>query len=126
MPEFDYKATDAGGRDSSGREGAESVEALVEGLRAKGLQVTKVTGARARRRLFEPRRFNLEEFAFFNAELAAACKRGVPLPGALRALSHDLRGYAARGAIADVAADVEGGTDFADALARRRDVFPPA
>ena len=122
--EYDVAATDMHGEASNTTEEAASVEGLVEDLRAGGLQVSSVTGRRGRR-LFEPRRCDLEEFAFFNSELASACKRGVPLPGALRALSRDMSGRRVREALDNVASDVEGGIDIASALARRSDVFPP-
>ncbi len=122
--EYDVTATDMHGKASKSTEEAASVGSLVEGLRAGGLQVSKVTGRRGRR-LFEPRGCDLEEFAFVNSELASACKRGVPLPGALRALSRDMSGRRVREALDNAASDVEGGVDIATALARRSDVFPP-
>jgi type II secretory pathway component PulF len=122
--EYDVTATDMHGKASKSTEEAESVGSLVEELRAGGLQVSAVTGSRGRR-LFEPRKCDLEEFAFFNSELASACKRGAPLPGALRALSRDMSGRRVREALEEVASEVEGGTDVADALSRRSDIFPP-
>ncbi|MHC4503412.1 MAG: type II secretion system F family protein [Planctomycetota bacterium] len=122
--EYDVTATDMHGKASRSTEEAASVGSLVERLRAGGVQVSKVTGRRGRR-LFEPRRCDLDEFAFFNSELASACKRGVPLPGALRALSRDMSGWRVREALRSAASDVEGGVDIAEALARRSDVFPP-
>jgi type II secretory pathway component PulF len=122
--EYDVTATDMHGEASMSTEEAGSVEGLVEDIRAGGLQVSSVTGRRGRR-LFEPRSCDLDEFAFFNSELASACRRGVPLPGALRALSRDMSGRRVREALAGVASDVEGGTDVASALACHSDVFPP-
>jgi type IV pilus assembly protein PilC len=121
---YDVTATDAGGKASRSTVRAESVEAVVGRLRADGVQVSELSGRRARR-LFEPRRCDLDEFAFFNAELASAARRGAPLPGALRALSRDLTGRRVRESLEMVALDVEGGVDLAEALARRGDVFPP-
>ena len=122
---FDVKATDGEGNPSEGSVRAQSVEAIVKRLGADGLQVSEVR-ASGGRRLFEPRSCGPEEFAVFNAELAGACERGVPLPGALRVLSKELRGSRMREALEAVARDVEGGADLASALARRSDVFPPA
>jgi type IV pilus assembly protein PilC len=121
---FDVRATDADGNASYSRVEAESVESLVEHLAADGLQVSEVTGS-GTRRLFEPRRFSAEDFAAFNVELAAACRRNVPLPGALRVLSKELRSAAVRDSLEAVARDVEGGADLASAFARRSEVFPP-
>jgi type IV pilus assembly protein PilC len=96
---------------------------VVEDLRKRGVQVSELSTPRARR-LFEPRGVRLDEFAFFNKELAGAVKRGVPLPGTIRALSHDLRGAPVREALAAVARDLEEGTDLADALAKHDRIFP--
>ena len=121
---FEVRATDADGKASYSRVEAESVESLVERLAADGLQASEVR-ASGTRRLFEPRRFSAEDFAVFNAELAAACRRNVPLPGALRVLSKELRSHAVRDSLEAVARDVEGGADLASAFARRSEVFPP-
>jgi len=123
---FDVKATDVGGGDAS-ETGAEarSVRALISRFREKGLQVSEVRG-RGLRGLFEPREAGAEEFAIFNAELAAACKRGVPLPGALRALSREMGGRRLRRALGEVAGDIEGGRGLGEALAARTGIFPPA
>lgn len=127
MPDhpFHVRATDGEGNVSDRHVTAESVAALVERLRGEGLQASEVRGPRARR-LFEPRSFSAEDFAAFNAELAAACRANVPLPGALRAFSRDLSGRDARDALEEVAEQIEDGTDFSSALTARPDVFPAA
>ena len=93
--EYDVVSTDMHGEPSHEQVEAKSVTDLVENLRSKGLQVSSVTGPRARR-AFEPRKSDPEDFAFFNAELANACRNGMPLPGALRALSRDMSGRRCR------------------------------
>jgi len=123
---FDVRATTAGGREVAGQGlKAASVEELVRGLTAQGLQVSQVRG-RSARKLFEPRAFSAEEFTVFNSELAAAARRGVALPGALRAISKDLGRRRVREAVEQVAAELEQGRDLAEALARRPEAFPPA
>lgn len=124
MPDFDVKGTDVHGNAADQRVTAESAQSVVEDLRRGGVQVSEISGPRARK-LFEPRGVRLDEFAFFNRELAGAVKRGVPLPGTIRALSRDLRGARVREALAAVARDLEEGVDLADALARQGRVFPP-
>jgi type II secretory pathway component PulF len=123
---FDVRATRADGRDASQR-GVEagSVAELLGRFRRDGLQVSEVR-SRDARRLFEPRAVSSEEFAIFNAELAAACRRGVPLPGALRALSREMRGRRFRRAADEAAAAVEAGRDLGAALAGHPAAFPPA
>ncbi|MHC4916659.1 MAG: type II secretion system F family protein [Planctomycetota bacterium] len=123
---YDVRATTVGGRDVSKKDvPAGSVSALISRFREKGRQVSGVAG-RAADRLLHPRAADAEAFAVFNAELAAACRRGVPLPGALRALSRDMGRGKLRRALEEVAADVESGTGLADALGARPGFFPPA
>jgi len=124
VPDFEVRSTDPEGNASVATESADSVEDIVSRMRAGGLQVSEVSAPRARR-LFEPRRVDHEEFALFNSELAAACRQGAPLPGALRTLADELRGARMQEALELVAQDVEGGTDLASALSRRGDCFPP-
>jgi len=125
IPEEGYAvtATDMHAEPREGLEEGDSASSVVERLRADGWQVSKLSAPHARR-LFEPRKIDLEEFAFFNAELASAVKSGLPLPGALRALSRDMSGRSAREAVERVAAEVEGGADLAEALGRQGDAFP--
>jgi type II secretory pathway component PulF len=132
MPEkppevYDVRMTDADGRDASRSvNGLQSVEQLVAGCRANGLQVSAVKRSGAVRRLFEPRGVSGEEFAAFNAELSAACARGVPMPEALRELSRDMRSRRFRAAVERAAAAVEGGRSLPEALAGEHQAFPPA
>ncbi|MHC5057456.1 MAG: type II secretion system F family protein [Planctomycetota bacterium] len=124
MPDFDVKGTDVHGEAADRRVTGGSAQSVVEELRRSGVQVSKLSAPRARR-LFEPRGVRLDEFAFFNRELAGAVKRGVPLPGTIRALSRDLRGARVRAALDEVASELEEGMDLGEALARQGHVFPP-
>ncbi len=124
MPDFDVRGTDVHGNAADERVTAESAQSVVEDLRRRGVQVSEISAPKGRR-LFEPRGVRLDEFAFFNRELAGAVKRGVPLPGTIRALSRDLRGARVREALSAVARDVEEGESLADALAGQGHVFPP-
>jgi len=124
LPDFEVRGTDVHGTAAEERVTADSARSIVENLRGSGVQVSKLSAPRARR-LFEPKGVRLDEFAFFNRELAGAVKRGVPLPGTIRALSRDLRGARVRRALDEVSRDLEEGVDLADALSRRSDVFPP-
>lgn len=125
-PSYEIRATTAGGDERRLSVPADRpVEELVREFAARGLRVSELRGRRARR-LFEPRRVSLESFAVFNSELAAACRRNVPLPEALRVLSRDMAGRRMREAVEAVAARVESGADFGAALAERPKDFPPA
>ena len=63
---------------------------------------------------------NLDEFAFFNQQLAAMLRDGIPLEGALRQLCTGLRRGALRTELTALEADLAQGTPLAEALARRR------
>jgi type II secretory pathway component PulF len=123
---FDVEATTVWGEDVSQQDvEAGSVRELISRYRRKGDQVSSLRGSKPRR-LFEPRGVRPEDFAIFNAELSVACKRGIPLPGALRALSHEMGGRRFRRALDEIAGDLEAGRDLPGALAARPGVFPPA
>jgi type II secretory pathway component PulF len=62
---------------------------------------------------------NYDEFAFFNQQLAAMLREGIPLEGALKQLCIGMRGGALRAEIQQLEADLAGGTPLKDALARR-------
>jgi len=61
-----------------------------------------------------------DEFAFFNQQLAAMLREGIPLEGALRRLCQDMRSGALRDELQALEADLAGGTPIAAALTPRR------
>ena len=61
-----------------------------------------------------------DEFAFFNQQLAAMLRDGIPLEGALRRLCQEMRGGALRAELQALEADLARGTPMADALAPRQ------
>jgi len=60
-----------------------------------------------------------DEFAFFNQQLAAMLRDGIPLEGALKQLCAGMRAGALRAEIEQLEADLAGGTPLQEALARR-------
>jgi len=62
---------------------------------------------------------NLDEFAFFNQQLAAMLRDGIPLEGALRQLTAGLAAGKFRDETAALERDLTQGTPLAEALARR-------
>src|ERR1035441_7554334 len=62
---------------------------------------------------------NYDEFAFFNQQLAAMLREGVPLEGALQQLSAGMRSSPLRAEIQQLEADLARGTPLKEALARR-------
>jgi len=62
---------------------------------------------------------NYDEFAFFNQQLAAMLREGVPLEGALRQLSAGMRGSPLRAEVQLLGEDLMRGTPLKEALGRR-------
>jgi type II secretory pathway component PulF len=62
---------------------------------------------------------NYDEFAFFNQQLAAMLREGLPLEGALKQLCVGMRAGGLRTEIQQLEADLSAGTPLKDALARR-------
>jgi type II secretory pathway component PulF len=62
---------------------------------------------------------NYDEFAFFNQQLAAMLREGIPLEGALRQLCAGMRSGAFRAEIQQLEADLARGTPLKEALAAR-------
>jgi type II secretory pathway component PulF len=61
-----------------------------------------------------------DEFAFFNQQLAAMLRDGIPLEGALRRLCQEMRGGSLRTELQTLEADLAKGTPMADALQPRQ------
>ena len=62
---------------------------------------------------------NYDEFAFFNQQLAAMLRDGLPLEGALKQLCAGMKDQALRAELTQLEADLASGTPLKDALARR-------
>ncbi|HQL77600.1 MAG TPA: type II secretion system F family protein [Verrucomicrobiota bacterium] len=62
---------------------------------------------------------NYDEFAFFNQQLAAMLREGIPLEGALKQLCAGMRSGPLRAEIEKLEADLARGTPLKEALARR-------
>jgi hypothetical protein len=62
----------------------------------------------------------LDEFAFFNQQLAAMLRDGIPLEGALRRLCQEMRAGSLRTELQALEADLAKGTPMADALKGRQ------
>jgi type II secretory pathway component PulF len=61
-----------------------------------------------------------DEFAFFNQQLAAMLRDGIPLEGALRRLCQEMRAGSLRTELQALEADLAKGTPMADALSARQ------
>ena len=63
---------------------------------------------------------NLDEFSFFNQQLAGMLNSGVPLEGALRQLCSSMRDSGLKAELETLASDLAHGVPLGDALPRRR------
>ena len=63
---------------------------------------------------------NYDEFAFFNQQLAAMLRDGIPLGGALKQLCAGMKTGPLRNEIVDLESDLARGTPFKEALAKRK------
>jgi len=63
---------------------------------------------------------NYDEFAFFNQQLAAMLRDGIPLEGALKQLSAGMRTGLLRAEVEQLEADLARGTPLKEALSQRR------
>lgn len=63
---------------------------------------------------------NYDEFAFFNQQLAAMLREGLPLEGALKQLCENMRRGPLRSELEQLEADLRSGTPFKGALAARK------
>ncbi|HEX7471074.1 MAG TPA: type II secretion system F family protein, partial [Verrucomicrobiae bacterium] len=61
-----------------------------------------------------------DEFAFFNQQLSAMLRDGIPLEGALRRLCQEMRRGTLRAELESLEADLAKGTPLTDALATRQ------
>src|SRR5262245_17704781 len=66
---------------------------------------------------------NYDEFGFFNQQLAAMLRDGIPLEGALKQLCQGMRVSPLREELRELEADLGRGTSLKDALVRRK--LPP-
>src|SRR5208337_5552752 len=62
----------------------------------------------------------LDEFAYFNQQLAAMLRDGIPLEGALRRLCQEMRGGTLRTELQSLEADLAKGAPLAEALKSRQ------
>jgi type IV pilus assembly protein PilC len=63
---------------------------------------------------------NYDEFAFFNQQLAAMLREGIPLEGALKRLSIDMRAGPLRRELQELETDLARGTPLPEALSKRQ------
>ncbi len=119
---FEYSATDAAGRRSSGRvEAADRVSAIRE-VRAKGLTPVRIVEAKTRGALFGSR-VGTTEIAQFTYELATLLEAAVPIGEGLRAIAEQESNPSFRGMVERIAQRVDAGSSITEALREHESVF---
>ncbi len=121
MPLFDYIGQLRTGESFQGTLEAASHEAAEGTLAGMGVRVTSLRPAQ---RLAYVAPLSLEDCAFFNEQVAAMAKAGVPLEQGLRQLAADVASRKLKRLLLDVADDLSRGGTLDEVVRRHRGRFP--
>lgn len=122
MPLFDYTGQLPSGGQFHGTLEAESHEQAQETLDKLGVRVISLRTAK-RNAYVAP--LSLDEFTFFNEQLEAMTKAGIPLEEGLRQLASDVGSRKLKRLLLDLAEDLASGTELQAALDKHKRRFPP-
>jgi len=122
MPLFDYTGQLPSGAAFQGTIEADAQEAAQATLARMGVRVLTLRAAK-RTALVTP--LSLDEFTFFNEQLAAMTKAAIPLEEGLRQLAADVGSRKLKRLLLDLAGELASGTPLEQALERHRRRFPP-
>ena len=140
MPKFKYIAHDINGNEKSGTVNAANQAAALEQLRGRGLFPTEVVGTelqlpaagkKARGRGLDmeirmPAALSVvrpKQLMVLTRQMATLIHAGLPLLRGLKVLERQEKNAALKKAVAEIAASIEGGSTFADALASHPRIF---
>lgn len=137
MPIFNYTAIDASGKNVKGVIDAETEAAALSRVREMSLFPLQLTeqraaaGARREKRgvqgqikiPFLSSRVSQKELTPFTRQLATLINAGLPLVRSLNVLTKQMKPGALKDTVTSIIQDVEGGSSFADALAKHPKVF---
>jgi len=113
---FTWEGTDSNGKKIRGKSLASNEAAVRSELRRKGVVASKV---RKQSTLFQKKgKITSEDIAVFSRQLATMLTAGIPLVQAFDIIGNGHDNQAMQKLILAIKADVEGGTNLADALAR--------
>lgn len=132
MPVFEYQAIDARGKTIKGSLDADNSRVARQRLRTQGLYATSLHEAQERRdedkkdvlRYLQSDRVAPQELAIATRQLATLVTAGLPLVGALNALSDQTESPVLRKVIVTVREQVEEGLALHKALAEHPKAFP--
>jgi type IV pilus assembly protein PilC len=129
MPQFEYVVKDETGRDLSGVQEAESVQALVTAFRSKRYTIVKVkevrkgtvsTRLKVRKK---KKRIKLDDLVVFTRQLATMIEAGVPVVQALDILSEQMDNPSFQRICREIYSSVEGGQNLSDSMEGHKKVF---
>lgn len=127
MPTFEYQARTPRGEMQTGRVEASSENAAVQVLQRYDLTIVSLAPVEeepfyARRiKLFE--RVTKRDLSIFFRQLATLFRASVPLVTSLHTLAEQIENPKLQDAVLDIAAQVDGGTPFSDAIAAHPGIF---
>lgn len=132
MPAFEYTALDSRGRSVKGTIDSDSIRSARQRLRSQGIFPTalregkEIQAERSRdvKRYFESNRVSLKDLAVATRQLGTLVGAGLPLVGALAALSEQVENLALKRIVVEVREDVEQGSSFATSLGKFPKAFP--
>ncbi|MCZ6817232.1 MAG: type II secretion system F family protein [Planctomycetota bacterium] len=122
MPNFEYTGQLPSGTAITGTFEAASPEEAQRQLGDLPLHVMSLAQAP---RISVARPLSRDDLTFFNQQLASLAETGIALDQGLRVMARDLRRGKLRRVVDELAADMERGVPFEEAVQMRRGAFPP-
>lgn len=121
MPLFDYVGQLKSGSSFQGTLEADSHENAEKTLAKMGIRVTSMRNAR---RFAHVVPLSLDDYVFFNEQVAAMAKSGIPLETGLRNLAADAGSRKLKRILISVANDISAGVSLEQAVERHKRSFP--
>ncbi|MCB1194576.1 type II secretion system F family protein [bacterium] len=140
MSKFKYVAMNNQGKEVTGLIESDNTVSAISKLREQGLFPTRVTLDKSSNRtggtqkksilsaditLFSPKRVKGSLLAMFTRQLATLIDAGLPLLRSLNVLRDQQKPGALKNSLDDIAASVEGGSTFSEAMAKWPKIFTP-
>jgi len=132
MPQFNYVAIDANGKEQKGKLTADNQEAVVQMLKNKGLFASSVREIEVIQSKHKGKGLNLalgpmviktKDLTIVTRQLAILLGAGLPLIRSLRTLERQAKRVEIKTTLGEAADSVEGGSTFAEALAQHPKTF---
>jgi len=127
MPEYSYIAVTTDGQKKKGKIEAQDPEKVGNLLKAEGLIPVKIQKAGIFSKdiqLSFEKKVTVRELAVFCRQIGSILDAGVPIVEALEMLTEQMENKTFAKAIADTKAEVEKGDTLAEAMRKRKEVFP--